>query len=236
MGGLVGAGIAGMLFGNGFFGAGGFAGILGLVLQLALVFFLVNLFIGWLRSRSGAPGQGFAFGRTPQTAGGPSTNGPMAGGLAALGNRYDAGRAGQGGPAVRDEIGIGQSDLDQFEARLKAVQAAWSEQDLAQLRHLATPEMVQYFSEDLAKNASRGVVNKVSEVSLDQGDLSEAWREGAVEYATVALRWSANDYLADAKTGRPVEGDPGRRRETTEVWTFMRSRGGEWLLSAIQQT
>ena len=26
-----------------------------------------------------------------------------------------------------------------------------------------------------------------------------------------------------------------RRREVTELWTFMRARGGIWLLSAIQQ-
>jgi predicted lipid-binding transport protein (Tim44 family) len=30
-----------------------------------------------------------------------------------------------------------------------------------------------------------------------------------------------------------VEGGPG---EATEIWTFMRTRGGHWLLSAIQQT
>jgi predicted lipid-binding transport protein (Tim44 family) len=231
MGGLIGAGIAGMLFGHGFFGADGFgfAGVLGLVLQLALIFFLVHLFLGWLRSRSGASGSGFGFAGAPQTAGGPAA------GLAALGNRFDAANSGPAGAAVRDEIGIGQPDLDAFERRLREVQQAWSDEDLAGLRRLATPEMVHYFAEDLAANASRGVVNKVAEVKLLQGDLSEAWRDGGIEYATVAMRWSAVDYLADAKSGRPVQGDPGQAKENTEVWTFMRSHGGDWLLSAIQQ-
>jgi predicted lipid-binding transport protein (Tim44 family) len=30
-----------------------------------------------------------------------------------------------------------------------------------------------------------------------------------------------------------VEGGPD---EATEVWTFLRARGGHWLVSAIQQT
>ena len=234
IGGLVGAGIGGLLFGHGFFGAGyGFAGFLGLLLQLALIFFLLNMLFGWLRSRQGPGASGFGFGQSPQTAGGPLGGGPL-GALSSLGSRYDA-RSG-GGARVQDEIGIGQADLDAFERRLKEVQAAWSEQDLAHLRRIATPEMVHFLAEDLAKNASRGVVNKVVDVRLLQGDLAEAWREGDTDYATVAMRFSASDYLADAQTGRPVEGDPSRPAERTEVWTFLRQRGGEWILSAIQQT
>src|SRR5439155_514580 len=36
--------------------------------------------------------------------------------------------------------------------------------------------------------------------------------------------------------GRVVEGDAAQTGEATELWTFMRSRGASWLLSAIQQT
>ena len=46
--------------------------------------------------------------------------------------------------------------------------------------------MLSYFAEELTQNASRGVVNKISDVKLLQGDLSEAWREGYDDYATVA--------------------------------------------------
>jgi hypothetical protein len=52
-----------------------------------------------------------------------------------------------------------------------------------------TPETLSYFSEDLAQNASRGVINRVSDVKLLNGDLSEAWREGGTDYATVAMRY-----------------------------------------------
>ena len=33
--------------------------------------------------------------------------------------------------------------------------------------------MVSYFSEDLAANASKGMINRISEVKLEQGDLAE---------------------------------------------------------------
>jgi predicted lipid-binding transport protein (Tim44 family) len=92
--------------------------------------------------------------------------------------------------------------------------------------------MVSYFAEDLAANASKGVVNKLSEIKLLQGDLAEAWREGDTDYATVAMRYSLIDHIVERDGGRVIEGGPD---EATEIWTFMRARGGNWLLSAIQQ-
>jgi hypothetical protein len=54
------------------------------------------------------------------------------------------------------------------------------------------------------------------------------------------MRWRANDYVA--RLGRPpgspdslVSGDPRTPVESEELWTFVRRRGGQWLLSAIQQ-
>jgi predicted lipid-binding transport protein (Tim44 family) len=76
------------------------------------------------------------------------------------------------------------------------------------------------------------VLNRISDVKLLQGDLSEAWREGNAEFATVAMRYSLNDETVDRASGRVIEGGPD---EATEVWTFMRTRGGAWLLSAVQQ-
>lgn len=92
--------------------------------------------------------------------------------------------------------------------------------------------MVSYFSEDLAENASRGVVNRISDVKLLQGDLAEAWREGGTDYATVAMRFALNDTMVDRASGRIVEGGP---QEVAESWTFRRAHGGPWMLSAIQQ-
>ena len=94
--------------------------------------------------------------------------------------------------------------------------------------------VVSYFTRDLAANNSRGVVNKVSGVKLLQGDLSEAWREGETDYASVAMRFSLIDTTIERASGRVVEGST-QPSEATEVWTFQRRNGEGWELSAIQQ-
>jgi predicted lipid-binding transport protein (Tim44 family) len=116
------------------------------------------------------------------------------------------------------------------------VNAAWSREDAAALARLATPEMAQYFRDDYAALAARGWKNETRDVRLEQGDLAEAWREGAREYATVAMRFSLVDVTREVATGRVVEGDLAERQTATELWTFVRVQGGPWTLSAIQQT
>jgi predicted lipid-binding transport protein (Tim44 family) len=225
--GFVGAGLFGMLFGGGFMGGlGGIASFLGLLLQVGLVVGVAMLAWRWWQRRN-QPAHAFA--------GGPSlrdiapSSAPSRGALGGFGG----GSGASAPPANPDEIGTQPADFDAFEHILGDVQTAYGEEDLGKLRALATPEMVSYFAEDLAANASRGVVNKVSDVKLLQGDLAEAWREGDTDYATVAMRYSLDDRMVDRASGREIEGGPD---EATEVWTFMRVRGGKWLLSAIQQT
>jgi predicted lipid-binding transport protein (Tim44 family) len=218
--GFIGAGLFGLLFGHGFFGGmGGFASIIGLLLQVALVVIVVRLLLSWWQRRNmpafAAPGAGAA----------PDAGSHPFGGLGAM----FGGNAPAGAP-----ITIGKSDYDAFEQLLGDIQAAYSAEDLSALRAKMTPEMVSYFSEQLAENAGRGLVSQVSDVKLLQGDLAEAWREDDSEYATVAMRFALTDRMIERASGQTVEG--GTPDEVTELWTFVRPRGGAWLLSAIQQT
>jgi predicted lipid-binding transport protein (Tim44 family) len=135
-----------------------------------------------------------------------------------------------GGPPVA----ITQADFQEFEQLLQASQAAWSARDLNALRGMATPEMVGYFSEQLSDFASRGVTNTVTDVRLESGDLAQAWAEAGREFATVAMRFSMIDVTRDSG-GHVVDGSLAERVLVTEVWTFVRARGGHWILSAIQQ-
>ena len=212
-GGLLGVGLGGLLMGNGFMGGGGGFGFIGLILQMALLFFvgrwLLRMFINRQPSLAGMPrmGQPAASGPMPMSGGG-------------------------GGPAP---VNVSPADFAAFETLLQDVQAAWSAQDLRAMQQFATPEMLGYFNEQLSTQASRGVRNTVTDVKLEQGDLSEAWAEAGREYATVAMRFSMLDVTRDS-SGRVVDGDVGLRTMATELWTFLRAPGGRWMLSAIQQT
>lgn len=149
--------------------------------------------------------------------------------------------AGAAMPAARGrDVNLADTDLQSFQRLHAAIQDAWSAGDLARLQRLTTPEMLSYFSEELTRNASEGVRNIVSDVRLLKGELSESWEERDLQYATAYLRWRAIDYVVRLGTSpgegeEIVGGDPRTPVETEEVWTFVRRRGGEWLLSAIQQ-
>ncbi len=82
-----------------------------------------------------------------------------------------------GGGAQTARLDVEPADYTAFEQRLGAIQKAYSDEDLNALRSMVTPEMASYFAEELAENAKKGLVNKLSDVKFLQGDLSEAWRE-----------------------------------------------------------
>lgn len=229
-GGFLGAGLAGMLFGH---GGGGWEGgspigsFFGLLFQLLLIggiaWFVLSLFRGRRNLMPMPAGNSLGYDRNTYSSGG---YGNTAGAIPA--------------PASRNpvEIPIGDADFNAWSDLLTRIQEAWTRGDLSAMRRYVTPEMLSYFAEELAANASRDLVNKVEDVHLLNGDLQEAWREGDIDYATARLRWSALDYMARATPGGQeviVSGDASRPVEATELWTFLRSRGGHWLLSAIQQ-
>jgi predicted lipid-binding transport protein (Tim44 family) len=233
--GFLGAGLFGMLAGSGFFsGLGSLAGFFGFLLQAALVFFIARFAFNWWRRRNapafagGVPSGADAYNANHrEQANAPSQSSGFGGGL---GGMFGGGRAGATTP-----LQVGKDDYDAFERLLGQVQHAWTQEDLVTLRRIATPEMADYFAEDLAANQSRGVVNKVGDVKLLQGDLAEAWSEGGADYATVAMRFALTDKTVDRTSGRVVDGSD-EPQEAVELWTFRRDRGAQWTLSAIQQT
>jgi predicted lipid-binding transport protein (Tim44 family) len=222
MTGLAGGFIGSWLFGHSGYAADGTSGgsAMGILLEVliigALIYFAVRLF----RRRAFSNGW----------PGGTPLSMARSAGASAAPVRRNRGR----------DINLSDADLSAFQAVHGAVQKAWSDGDLGQLRRLMTPEMLSYFSEELTRNAGQGVQNIVSDVQLVKGELSESWDEGDLQYATAYMRWRAIDYVT--RLGRPsgdpeaiVSGNPRVAVEAEEVWTFVRRRGGDWLLSAIQQ-
>jgi predicted lipid-binding transport protein (Tim44 family) len=222
-------GLAGGFIGSWLFGHSGYAAdgdgassgsMTGMLLQLLIIGLLIYFVVRLFRGRSFSSGW---------RGGGPGWP-PRSAGAAAAPARRDRGH----------DINLSDADLSAFQAIHAAVQEAWSAGDLSRLRRLMTPEMLGYFSEELTRNTSQGVQNIVSDVQLVKGELSEGWEEGDLQYATAYLRWRAVDYVVrlGRSPGDPdyiVSGDPRTPTEAEEMWTFVRRRGGEWLLSAIQQ-
>ncbi len=246
--GFLGAGLLGMLFGGGFLsGLGSMMSIIGLLVQVALIVIVVRLAMKWWQRRNQnqtasayagpAGGQPYNAPEANQTAqtnhayGQQGNEAPQAAPRSALG-----GLGGFGFGSRQDErpVEIQPKDYEDFERLLGDVQAAWSKEDVDALGKLATPEMTSYFAKDLAENKANNDINTVSDVKLLQGDLAEAWREGNAEYASVAMRFSLVDKTLERGTNRLVAGSE-TPTEATEVWTFLRTNGGNWELSAIQQ-
>lgn len=220
-------GMAGGLVGSWLFGhaahaegGGGAGSVLGTLLWLVIIGLVIWFAVRMFRSR--------AF-----SGGWPAAQSPMmarsAGAAAAPAGRF-RGR----------DVNLSDADLQAFQRLHAAIQQAWSAGDVTALRQLMTPQMLGHFSQELARNTDRGMRNIVSDVQLINGELSEAWEEGDLQYATAFLRWRAIDYVL--RLGAPpgdraaiVGGDPRAPVEAEEVWTFVRRHGGNWLLSAIQQ-
>lgn len=220
-------GLAGGFLGSWLFGHSGYAAdgtsagsAMGTLLEILiiglLIYFAVRLFRGRAFSNGWPGGTPFSM--------------PRSLGASAAPVRRDRGR----------DINLSDADLSAFQTLHAAVQEAWSEGDLGRLRRLMTPEMLSYFSEELTRNASQGVQNIISDVQLVKGELTESWEQGDLQYATAFMRWRAHDYVI--RLGRQpddpasiVSGNPRAAAEAEELWTFVRRRGGDWLLSAIQQ-
>lgn len=225
MGGLLGAGLFGMLTGSGFLsGIGSFMGFLGLLLQVALVAIVVKLGLNWWRNRQAQPAM--AGGQPMARQSMQPDWAPKAGAMAAA-------------PAPQTApLDIGPDDFGMFQKRLSEVQEAYGRGDRIALSRLVTPDMANQFNAELDHDARQNAVNRLSNVTLLQGDLSEAWREAGAEYATVAMRYSLIDVTVDKASGKVLDGDPAKPQEATEVWTFVREPGAKtdgWVLSAIQQ-
>ncbi|WP_037067505.1 Tim44 domain-containing protein [Allorhizobium undicola] len=223
MGGLLMGGLFGMLLGSGF---GGGAGMLGFLFQMLLIggaIMLAMRFFGRKHEASAYSGPSARMGAAPPQ--------PGAGfGFPGMGSMAGASRA----KAGSDGVGIKPADLDTFEELLKEMQRAYGAEDYSALRRITTPEAMSYLAEELGDHATRGLRNEVKDVRLLQGDLAEAWREGNVDYATVAMRYEAVDVMRNRTTGALVEGESEHPQESVEVWTFVRRPGAGWVISAIQ--
>jgi predicted lipid-binding transport protein (Tim44 family) len=110
-----------------------------------------------------------------------------------------------------EDLQIADADYEDFDRVLQGIHGAVGRDDREGLRALVTPDMMGYFAKHQALDA-------VSGSALGKDDLANAWSEGDTDYATVALR---------APSAQRIRGP--------EMWTFVRTSGHGWQLSAIQR-
>lgn len=221
MGGFLGAGLGGLLFGGGFFHAmHGGPGVLGVLLQLLIAYSVAV----WVYRR-------FAEGLSPVGTGlygrifYPPARAPS---VAAKPGFFGGGRTGR-------PITLTPADFRSFEELLHCMQTAWSAHDLDSLRSMTTPEMAQSYARQLADQQARGIRNQVTEVRLQQADACEAWSDGRRDFATVSMQFSMVDVLRD-KSGRIVDGSETERVSVRQYWRFTRTMRARWIVSAVEET
>jgi predicted lipid-binding transport protein (Tim44 family) len=222
-GGLLGASIANMLFGNsGSWGGGGGGGIFTILLWGGILYLLYRVF----RSRFSGGGFGSFPNFTPSSGldapFSPTTPAPPA-------------------LSAENPLALTSADYQAFAQLLEKIQLTWGAGDVAKLRQYLTPEMHAYFNEELSANSSRGTINRISDVVVSPVTSAEAWSEAGLDYATSLMKWRAIDFMARldreaSDSDYVASGDARQPVDAQEVWTFVRARdGGHWLLSAIQQ-
>ena len=221
--GLMLGGLIGLLLGHGF--GAGMAGMLGGLLQIAAIALVAMLAFRFFASR-----------RKPAQAAAASHN-------AAFRSPFDMQQPAQPAAAppsyapadLGQDFAVTGADRETFERLLREIQEAFGREDYVAIRERTTPEIMGYLAEELGQNAAAGRRNEVRDVKMLEGDVAEAWREGPVDYATAALRYTSIDVMVDRQSGAVVEGDADHPTETTELWTFVRHPNEGWKLSAIQE-
>jgi predicted lipid-binding transport protein (Tim44 family) len=221
VGGLLAGGLIGAMMGHGMGGGWGGGGLLALI-QIAIIGGILWFLFGLFRRKP-----------TYRSDPGYEDRSTFSGGTS--GYASTANRASVPVSGGMEDIAITAEDQNAFERLLIDVQDAFGHEDYGRLRERCTPEVMSYLSEELSQNATHGRRNDVSGTRLIDADVSEAWREGATDYATIAMRYESIDVMRDRTTGAIVDGDATRPTETVELWTFTRSGGSAWKLSAIQE-
>jgi hypothetical protein len=132
------------------------------------------------------------------------------------------------------------ADEQDFADILLTVQAAWSEGDVMAMRAHITPDMADYFDRRLAQNTDNGIENRVVDVSNVHVERLADWEEDGLHYIKARMRWRALDYVIDLsklpdESGYIIDGSPEKPVDSEEVWTFVRSPDGAWVLCEVEQ-
>ncbi|HEX9996191.1 MAG TPA: TIM44-like domain-containing protein [Abditibacterium sp.] len=136
--------------------------------------------------------------------------------------------------ALEDPTMTRERLTDALSSRFFEVQEAWTNGDRKTLENSVTGELYGEFSVELSQLEKRGERNIIKNIVIRRFEISEAWQEGDVEFATAHISARLIDYTM--KGNQITAGDRDNPTDFAEFWTFVRMRGrGQWILSAINQ-
>lgn len=139
------------------------------------------------------------------------------------------------GPAITLDAPAYRSEQvqDELSGIFFKVQEAWSDNDLMALREVCTEEVYGHFADDLMAMQTAGERNVLKNIVIRAFEVSEAWREDPQEFVTARIQARLIDYVECE--GRIIEGDANNPTDFHEFWTFVRTQGEAWRLSAVNQ-
>ena len=105
------------------------------------------------------------------------------------------------------------------------LQEAWSNQDLAPVRHFISDAVHERFSLQLAEMRRRGVRNIMENVFVEENTIAQVDVDAQFQTITIRIRASAVDYEVDT-AGKRVSGT-GAPDSFAEYWSFVRRPGAQ---------
>ncbi|MGH7354830.1 MAG: Tim44 domain-containing protein [Candidatus Rokuibacteriota bacterium] len=234
MGGIAGFALGGLL-GSMLFGGmhgGGFGGGFGL-LELVLLGGVAFLVIRMMRRRA-EPAPAYATGYASESGGQSLPSGAAATLEMPLAERSDLER-GFGHIRQMDPAFDPQTFAVQTREAFHAIQQALVLRDLTPVADRLTSRMYIELQGQVDRLKSARQTNRVEQIEIRRGEVSEAWQEAGADWVTVYLAGSLLDYTLDDASGGMVDGSRTTPQEFEEFWSFTRTVGpNRWKLSAIQ--
>lgn len=105
------------------------------------------------------------------------------------------------------------------------LQRAWSERDFDKVRNFEKEELFNQHKRQLDEYISKGWINELSRININQAYLFKYVRDNEYEYLTVYFDTRMGDYIKDENTGNIIKGDPAKDYYLKYLYTFMRKTG-----------
>lgn len=105
------------------------------------------------------------------------------------------------------------------------LQTAWSEREFDKVRNFEKEELFNQHKKQLDEYISKGWINDLSRININQAYLFKYVRDNDYEYLSVYLDTRMGDYIKDEKTGAIIKGDPNQDYYLKYIYTFMRKTG-----------